>query len=175
VRTKWSHVQITFIKVDIKLVSFPHTNVVVITVHIDKWDATRVLVNNGSQAEIIFLSTFEQMDFDKKQLKEASKPLYGFGGRRIEPVGSISLPVSFGSLRNARTEYLTFDVVDMNYPYNAIFRRGLLNTFEVALHSLYLCLKVLAALGVISVHGSQKNARHIEQGFTLGHKNVNCL
>jgi hypothetical protein len=90
-------VQITFTKADIKLVSFPHTNVVVITVHIDKWDATRVLVNNGSQAEIIFLSTFEQMDFDKKQLKEASKPLYGFGGRRIEPVGFISLPVSFGA------------------------------------------------------------------------------
>jgi hypothetical protein len=36
----------------------------------------------------------------------------------------------------------------MNYPYNAIFGRGLLNTFEAALHSLYLCLKVLAALGV---------------------------
>jgi hypothetical protein len=49
----------------------------------------------------------------------------------------------------------------MNYPYNTIFGRGLLNTFEVALHSLYLCMKVLAALGVISIHGSQKHARVI--------------
>jgi hypothetical protein len=63
----------------------------------------------------------------------------------------------------------------MNYSYNAIFRRGLLNTFEAALHSLYLCLKVSATLGVISVHGGQKDARNIEQGFALGHKNVNCL
>jgi hypothetical protein len=31
------------------------------------------------------------------------KSLYGFGGKRIEPLGSITLPVSFGSLRNART------------------------------------------------------------------------
>jgi hypothetical protein len=166
---------ITFIEADIKLVSFPHTDGMVITSHIDKWDVTRVLVDNGSQAEILLLLTFEQMGFDRKQLKEASKPLYGFSGRRIEPIGSISLPVSFGSLRNARTKYMTFDVVDMNYPYNAIFDRGLLNTFEVALHSNYLCLTVPTTLGVISIHGSQKDARNIEQAFALGRRNVNCL
>jgi hypothetical protein len=75
----------------------------VVTTHIDKWDVTRILVDNGSQTEILFLSIFDQMGFDRKQFKEASKPLYGFGGKRIKPVGSISLLVSFGSLRNART------------------------------------------------------------------------
>jgi hypothetical protein len=66
-------------------------------------------------------------------------------------------------------------MVDMSYPYNAIFGRGLLNTFKVALHSLYLCLKVLVALGVISIHDNQKDARNIEQGFAPGHMNVNRL
>jgi hypothetical protein len=174
-RTKWSHIQITFTEVDIKLTSFPHTYVMVITAHIDKWNATRVLVDNGSQAEILFLSTFEQMGFNKKQLKEASKPLYGFGRKKIEPVGSISLPVSFDTPANAHNEYITFDVVDMSYPYNAIFGRGLLNTFEAALHSIYLCLKVPTTLGVILVHGNKRDARNIEQGFAPGHRNVNCL
>jgi hypothetical protein len=73
----------------------------VITTHIDKWDVIRILIDNGSHAEILFLSAFDQMGFDRKQLKEATKPLYGFGGRRIEPVGSISLLVSFSSLQNA--------------------------------------------------------------------------
>jgi hypothetical protein len=73
--------------------------------------------------------------------------LYGFSRKKIEPIGSISLSVSFGSLHNAHTKYITFDVVDMNYPYNAIFDRGLLNTFKTALHSLYLCLKVPATKG----------------------------
>jgi hypothetical protein len=68
-------------------------------------------------------------------------------------VGSISLLVSFGILQNARTKYITFDVVDMHYPYNAIFTRGLLNTFKAALHLAYLCLKVPDSLGVISIHG----------------------
>jgi hypothetical protein len=65
--------------------------------------------------------------------------------------------------------------VDKSYPYNAIFGRGLINTFEAALHSLYLCRKVPAALGVISIHGNQREARNIEQGFTPGNRNVNCL
>jgi hypothetical protein len=102
------------------------------------------------------------MGFEIKQLKEAPKTLYDFGGRKIKQIGFVSLLVSFSSLRNARTEYITFDVVEMNYPYNAIFRRGLLITFEAALHSLYLCLKVPIALEVISIHGSQKDARNIE-------------
>jgi DNA polymerase II small subunit/DNA polymerase delta subunit B len=63
----------------------------------------------------------------------------------------------------------------MIYPYNVIFRRGLLNTFEAGLHSLYLYLKVPTTLGVISICGNQKEARNIEQGFTSVHRNVNCL
>jgi hypothetical protein len=32
----------------------------------------------------------------------------------IETVGVITLPVSFGTLENPRTEYIIFDVVDMH-------------------------------------------------------------
>jgi hypothetical protein len=168
-------VQIISTEADIKPTSFLHKDAMVITTHIDKWDVTRVLVDNRSQTEILFLYTFDQLGFSKKQLKEASKPLYGFGVRKIEPLGSISLPVYFNSLYNARTEYIIFDVVDMNYPYNDIFGRGLLNTFKATLHSVYLCLKVPVALGVITIHDSQKDARNIEQCFAPGHRNVNCL
>jgi hypothetical protein len=104
-----------------------------------------------------------------------SKPLYGFGDKRIELVGAITLPVSFGTPKNPRTKYSTFDVVDMIYPYNAIFGRGLLNTFKANLHSAYLCLKILATFEVISVFGSQQEAKNIEKGFMPGHKSVHFL
>jgi hypothetical protein len=55
----------------------------VLIIHIDRWDVSKILVNNGSQAGILFLSTFEKMCYDKKQLKEPLKPLHGFGGKRI--------------------------------------------------------------------------------------------
>jgi hypothetical protein len=90
-------------------------------------------------------------------------------------VGLITLPVSFSTQENPRTKYITFDVVDMHYPYNVIFGRGLLNIFKAALHSGYLCLKVLATFRIISVFGSQKDARNIEQGFAPSHKNVHFV
>jgi hypothetical protein len=162
IKTKWSHMSITFSIEDINLAFFPHTDAIVITVHIDRWDVTRILIDNSSQAEVLFLSAFDKMGYDKRKLKEPTKPLYSFDGKRIKPVGVITLPISFGTQENPRTEYITFDVVDMHYPYNAIFRRGLLNTFKVALHSGYLCLKVPATFRIISVFGNQKDARNIE-------------
>jgi hypothetical protein len=115
------------------------------------------------------------LGFDRKQLREPSKPLYDFGEKRIELIGTITIPVSFGTPKNQRTKYITFDVVDMAYPYNTIFGRGLLNTFEAALHSAYLCLKVPATFGVIIVFSSQQEVGNIEKGFALGHKNVHFL
>jgi hypothetical protein len=153
----------------------PHTNTIVLTIHINQWDVSRILVNNGSQAEILFLSTFKKMGYDKKQLKEPMKPIFGFSGKRIKPIRVITLPVLFGTPQNTHIEYITFDVVDMLYPYNAIFRWGLLNTFKTALHSGYLYLKVPATFGIITVFGYQKEARSIERGFTPGHKNVHFL
>jgi hypothetical protein len=145
-----------------------------ITAHIDQWDVAKILIDNDSQAEIPFSSTFKKMGHNK-ELKEPMKPLYSFGGKRIEPVGVITLHVSFGTPKNPHIEYITFDIIDMLYPYNAIFGRVLLNTFEATLHSTYLCLKVPATFGVIIVCGSQKEARNIEHGFAPGHKNVHFL
>jgi hypothetical protein len=71
--------------------------------------------------------------------------------------------------------HIIFDIVDMLYPYNAIFGRGLLNIFEDALHSAYLCLKLPTTFGVITIFDSQKEARNIECGFSPGHKNVHFL
>jgi hypothetical protein len=48
----------------------------VITVHIDRCDVTRILVDNDNQAEVLFLSAFDKMGYDIMQLREPMKPLY---------------------------------------------------------------------------------------------------
>jgi hypothetical protein len=63
----------------------------------------------------------------------------------------------------------------MTYPYYTFFGRGLMNTFEAALYFAYLCLKISATFGVITVFGSQQETRNIEKGFTSGHRNVHFL
>jgi hypothetical protein len=98
--------------------------------------------------------------------------LRGFGGKPIKPVGKVSLPMSFGDLDNARTETLTFDVVDIYHPYLAIFGRGFMNKFDAVRRQQFLCMKISAPKGVITVFGDQQEARNIEKGHTLGQTNV---
>jgi hypothetical protein len=99
-------------------------------------------------------------------------PLQGFGGKPIKPVGNISLLVSFRDLENARTESLTFDVVDIYHPYLAIFGRGFMNKFDAVIRQQLLCMKMPAPKGVITVFGNQQEARNIEKGHMPGQTNV---
>jgi hypothetical protein len=56
---------ITFSSQHVNLTSFPHMNAMVVIVHIDRWDVTKILINNDSQTEILFLATFDKMGFDQ--------------------------------------------------------------------------------------------------------------
>jgi hypothetical protein len=78
-------------------------------------------------------------------------------------------------VQNAKTEYLSSDVVEMYYPYNGILRRGFLNKFEAIIHQAYLCVKIPATQGVITIWGHQYDGRNLERGRTPGQRNVNAL
>jgi hypothetical protein len=65
------------------------------------WDLHKVLVDNGSQADTIFLHAFDRMGISHNLLKPADNPLYGFGGKGTFPVGKIELLLLFGAAPNA--------------------------------------------------------------------------
>jgi hypothetical protein len=142
VQTKWSHVPLTFDARDVDLRSAPHVDAMVINRRVAGWILHKVLVDNGSQADIIFLHAFDQMGISHSLLKPADNPLYGFGGKGTFSLGKIKLPLSFDTVPNARSEQFTFDIVDMVYPYNAIMGRGSINKLEASIHGLYLCMKI---------------------------------
>jgi hypothetical protein len=175
VQTRWSPVSLTFDARDVDLHSAPHADAMVINCGVAGWDLHKVLVDNGNQADIIFLHAFDRMGISHNLLKPSDNPLYGLGGKGTFPVGKIELPLSFGVAPNARSEQVTFDIVDMVYPYNAIMGRGSINKFEAAIHGLYLYMKILGPQGVITVYGNQQTARNIERDFVPGQRNVHCL
>jgi hypothetical protein len=175
VQTRWSHVPLTFNARDVDLRSAPHADAMVINCSVASWDLHKVLVDNGSQANIIFLHAFDRMGISHSLLKPLDNPLYDFGGKGTFPIGKIELPLSFGVALNARSEKVTFDIIDMVYPYNTIMGRGSINKFEAAIHELYLCMKILGPQGVITVYGNQQTTCNIESDFIPGQRNVHCL
>jgi hypothetical protein len=175
VQTRWSHVPLTFDARDVDLRSAPHIDAMVINCSVAGWDLHKVLVENGSQADIIILHAFDRMGISHSLLKPPDNPLYGFGGKGTFPVGKIELPLSLGVAPNARSEQVTFDIVDMVYPYNAIMGRGSINKFEAAIHGLCLYMKIPGLQGVITVYGNQQTACNIERDFVPRQQNVHCL
>ena len=65
-------------------------------------------------------------------------------------------------LQKVRTETITFDIVNIYYPYTTIFGRGVLNKFKMVIKQSYLCMKMPSPFGVIIVHGDQAASRRIE-------------
>ncbi|KAL2533270.1 Ribonuclease H [Abeliophyllum distichum] len=55
----------------------------------------RMLVDNGSSVNVIFSSTYEQMNIDVP-LEPSTEPLYGFTGDCVTPKGIIRLAVTMG-------------------------------------------------------------------------------
>jgi hypothetical protein len=125
-----------------------------------------VLVDTVSAADIIFTKVFRQMQESDDKIHDATHPLCGFGGRQIVALCKITMSITFSYVHNTRTEQVVFDIVDMEYPYNAIIGRGTLNALEAILHPAYLCMKIPSEQGSIAVHESQEAVRRAEWSWT---------
>jgi hypothetical protein len=120
ISSKWSYIPITFSQEDLQLKDYPHNDAMVISCVIKGFLVHNVLVDTGSATDIICAKAFRQMQELDEKIHDATHPLCGFGGRQIVALDKITMPVTFGYIHNTRTKQVVFDIVDMEYPYNAI-------------------------------------------------------
>jgi hypothetical protein len=73
-RPEWAKVPITFTEEDFRLKSAIHNDAMVIEVNIARWVIGKVLVDNGSSADILFLKTFEKMNLSQHILDPPRVP-----------------------------------------------------------------------------------------------------
>jgi hypothetical protein len=80
IKSKWSHIPITFSQEDLQLKDYPHNDAMVISCVIKGFLVHNVLVDIGSATDIIFAKAFRQMQEPEDKIHDATHPLCGFGG-----------------------------------------------------------------------------------------------
>ena len=78
---------ITFSDSDMEAYQHPHDNPLVIRVVVANKTVHRVLVDNGSSADIIFASAFDKIGIGREKLEPVNAHLRGFSGERVLPLG----------------------------------------------------------------------------------------
>ena len=133
----------------------PHDDALMVALKIDGCDVKRVLVDQGSSREIMYLDLFEGLKLRSEDLTCYNSPLIGFNGKVVFPKGQIQLPVQTGT----EVVEVSFIVVDAYSPYTAIVARPWLPSVEVVSSTLHLKVKYSSKGWVEKLVGSQSMAR----------------
>jgi ribonuclease HI len=150
---------IIFAEEDARKVFHPHDDALVVTLEIAGYSTRRVLIDNGSSADIIYLTAFQQMRIDKAQLRPIETPLVGFAGTSVYPLGIITLQLVAGTYPKQVTKKVDFLVVDCPSAYNVIIGRPTLNRLRAVTSTYHLLVRFPTENGIGEMRGDQAMAR----------------
>lgn len=119
-----------------------------VTMLITNYRTRKILLDNSSSADILYMKAFEHMGFSRNMLQLVNCPFLGFAGDRIYPVGTIPLLVTMGSAPNQITTMVKFLVDDYPSTYHAIIRCTTLNNMKAVTSTYHLKIKFSADDGV---------------------------
>ena len=74
-----------------------HNDALVVTLKIGGYDVKRVLVDQGSGAEIMYPNLYKGLNLRPEDLTTYDSPLISFEGKIVIPKGQIRLPIQTGS------------------------------------------------------------------------------
>ena len=133
----------------------PHDDALVVTLRIGGYDVKRVMIDQGSVAEIMYPDFYKGLGLKPENLTTYSSPLVSFKGKMVVPKGQIRLPVQ------ADTDVVEVDfiVVDAFSPYTAIIGRPWLHSLGAVSSTLYQKVKYPSKDQVLEIVGSQSIAR----------------
>ncbi|KAL0440260.1 UNVERIFIED_CONTAM: hypothetical protein Slati_2509000 [Sesamum latifolium] len=116
----------------------------------------KVLVDNGSFVDILFMEVLRKMEIGITSVRPVCTQLIGFGGSEVIPLETIDLPVSIGKELKRKTMMIKFLVVETPLAYNVILGRPGLNLFKVVVSTFHLKIKFATMHGIGELKCDQK-------------------
>ncbi|XP_075669765.1 uncharacterized protein LOC142639485 [Castanea sativa] len=150
---------IKFSKEDARRLQHLHDDALVVNIWVGDYNTHRVLIDNGSSADILYYSAFQQMRIDRERLVPTNAPLVGFRGTRVFPLGVVTLTITVGDYPQQITKNIAFLVVGCSFAYNAIIGWPTFNSWKAVTSTYHLMIKSPTDYGVGELRGDQVAAR----------------
>ena len=112
--------EVTFSEEDVRGIHQPYDDALVVIMTIVGFITRRVLIDNGSSTDIIYLPAYQQMKIDKERLRPIDIPLVGFTGNKVNPSGVVSLMIEADTYPKLVTTSVEFLVVDCPSTHNVV-------------------------------------------------------
>ena len=122
---------------------------------IEDFNRRGVLVDNGSFADIMYMTAYQQLRLDPKWLIHFKSPYVSFYGDCIYPKGIISLLVIARMQLAHVTKQVNFFIINCPSSYNVILGRTTLNRLKAVTSTYCLKVKFPTSHGIEEICGDQ--------------------
>jgi len=119
----------------------------------------RVLIDQGSSADVMFLDAFVGLQIPRDQLMPFDGVLVGFSGEQVEVRGYVNLRTTFADEHTAKTIMIKYIVVKAPSSYNMLLGRPSLNKLGAVVSTVHLKMKFPTEGKVVTMKVDQKTAQ----------------
>ena len=154
-QTGASNLVLSFIDNEDSTLINPHHDALVISLLIANCRIKRILIDNGSSTNVIFLSALKEMNIDEAHIHCRSTVLVRFSGEQKFTLGDITLPVYAAGVNL----HITFVVLDNPSAYNVILGRPWIHDMRAVPSTFHQVVRFPTAWGVKEIKGEQATSR----------------
>jgi hypothetical protein len=111
-----------------------------------------VYLDGGSASEIMFEHCFDRLEEKtRSKMRVSNTPLVGFSSEKVHPMGELTLPVTVGKGRFARTEDMNFLVVRAASRYHVIIGRSGISALGAVVSTAHAMMRFPTIAGVCTI------------------------
>ncbi|KAL5542741.1 hypothetical protein UlMin_010451 [Ulmus minor] len=140
---------ISFIDNEATTLINPHHDALVISLLVANYKIKRILVDNGSSTNVLFLNVLKEMKIDESNIRRCATVLVGFSGEQKFTIGDIALPVYAGGINLN----VNFAMLDSPSAYNMILGRPWIHKMRAVPSTFHQVVRFPTKWGIKEIKG----------------------